>query len=49
LGSAGATVSAETADAVVLVDRVDRVADAVSFSHRALRSPGRACSSALGT
>jgi heavy metal translocating P-type ATPase len=36
MGSAGATVSSETADAVVLVDRVDRVADAVSFSRRAL-------------
>ena len=37
MGSAGATVSSETADAIVLVDRVDRVADAVSFSRRALR------------
>jgi len=36
MGSAGATVSSETADAVVMVDRVDRVADAVSFSRRAL-------------
>jgi heavy metal translocating P-type ATPase len=36
MGSAGATVSSETADAIVLVDRVDRVADAVSFSRRAL-------------
>jgi heavy metal translocating P-type ATPase len=36
MGSAGATVSSETADAVVLVDRVDRVADAVRFSKRAL-------------
>ena len=36
MGSAGATVSSETADAVVLVDRVDRVADAISFSRRAL-------------
>jgi P-type E1-E2 ATPase len=36
MGSAGATVSSETADAVVLVDRVDRVADAVRFSRRAL-------------
>jgi P-type E1-E2 ATPase len=35
MGSGGATVSSETADAVVLVDRVDRVADAVSFSRRA--------------
>jgi heavy metal translocating P-type ATPase len=36
MGSGGATVSSETADAVVLVDRVDRVADAVSFSRRAM-------------
>jgi P-type E1-E2 ATPase len=35
MGSAGATVSSETADAVVLVDRVDRVADAVRISRRA--------------
>ena len=44
MGSGGATVSSETADAVVLVDRVDRVADAVSFSRRALSSPVRASS-----
>jgi heavy metal translocating P-type ATPase len=36
MGTAGATVSSETADAVVLVDRIDRVADAISFSRRAL-------------
>jgi P-type E1-E2 ATPase len=36
MGSAGATISSETADAVVLVDRVDRVADAIRISHRAL-------------
>ena len=36
MGSAGATVSSETADAVVLVDRVDRVADAIHISRRAL-------------
>jgi P-type E1-E2 ATPase len=36
MGSGGATVSSETADAVVLLDRVDRVADAISFSRRAL-------------
>jgi heavy metal translocating P-type ATPase len=36
MGSGGATVSSQTADAVVLVDRVERVADAVSFSRRAL-------------
>jgi heavy metal translocating P-type ATPase len=36
MGSAGATVSSETADAVVLVDRIDRVADAIRISRRAL-------------
>jgi heavy metal translocating P-type ATPase len=36
MGSAGATVSSETADAVILVDRVDRIADAIRFSRRAL-------------
>jgi heavy metal translocating P-type ATPase len=36
MGSAGATISSETADAVILVDRVDRVADAVAISRRAL-------------
>jgi P-type E1-E2 ATPase len=36
MGSAGATVSSETADAVVLVERVDRIADAVRISRRAL-------------
>jgi heavy metal translocating P-type ATPase len=36
MGSAGATVSSETADAVVLVDRVDRVADAIRISRHAL-------------
>ncbi len=36
MGSAGATVSSETADAVVLVDRVDRVADAVRIGRRSL-------------
>jgi heavy metal translocating P-type ATPase len=36
MGSAGATVSSETADAVVLVDRVDRVADALRIGRRSL-------------
>ena len=37
MGAAGATVSTETADAVVTVDRVDRVADAVHAGRRAVR------------
>ena len=36
MGTAGATVSSETADAVITVDRVDRVADAVHTGRRAL-------------
>jgi heavy metal translocating P-type ATPase len=36
MGAAGATVSSETADAVITVDRVDRVADAVHTGRRAL-------------
>jgi P-type E1-E2 ATPase len=36
LGSAGATVSSATADAVVLVDRIDRIADVIRISRRSL-------------
>lgn len=36
MGTAGATVSSETADAVILVDRVDRVADGIRICKRAL-------------
>jgi heavy metal translocating P-type ATPase len=35
MGAAGATISSETADAVILVDRVDRVADAIAIGRRA--------------
>jgi heavy metal translocating P-type ATPase len=37
MGAAGATVSSETADAVITIDRVDRVADALHVGRRALR------------
>jgi P-type E1-E2 ATPase len=37
MGAAGATVSSETADVVVTVDRIDRVADAVRIGRRSLR------------
>lgn len=37
LGTAGATVASETADAVIVVDRIDRVADAVRIGRRSLR------------
>jgi len=36
MGAAGATVSSETADAVIVVDRIDRVVDAVRIGRRAL-------------
>jgi heavy metal translocating P-type ATPase len=36
MGAAGATVSSETADVVITVDRVDRVVDAVHTGRRAL-------------
>ena len=36
MGAGGATVSSETADAVITVDRVDRVADALHVGRRAL-------------
>ncbi|HZO97968.1 MAG TPA: heavy metal translocating P-type ATPase [Gaiellaceae bacterium] len=36
MGSEAATVSSESADAVVLVDRIDRVADAVAIGRRSL-------------
>jgi len=36
LGAAGATISSETADAVITVDRIDRVADAIHAGRRAL-------------
>jgi heavy metal translocating P-type ATPase len=37
MGAAGATASAEAADAVIVVDRLDRLADAMRLSARALR------------
>jgi len=36
MGAAGATVSSETADAVVTVDRIERVADALHIGRRAM-------------
>ena len=36
MGVAGATVSSETADAVIMVDRIDRVTDAIHTGRRAL-------------
>ena len=36
MGAAGATVASETADAVIVVDRIDRVASAVRIGRRSL-------------
>jgi P-type E1-E2 ATPase len=36
LGAVGATVSSDTADAVITVDRIDRVADALEIGRRSL-------------
>lgn len=36
IGAAGATISSETADAVITVDRVDRVVDAIKIGRRSL-------------
>ncbi len=36
MGTGGATVSSETADAVITIDRIDRVADAVHIGRRSL-------------
>jgi cation transport ATPase len=37
MGAAGGTVSSDTADAVVVLDRVDRVLDALQIGQRSLR------------
>jgi heavy metal translocating P-type ATPase len=37
MGTAGATVSSETADAVIAVDHIDRVSDAIRIGRRSLR------------
>jgi len=36
MGSLGATVSSETANAVIVVDRIDRIVDAISIGRRSL-------------
>lgn len=48
MGAAGATVSSETADAVITVDRVDRVADALHIGRRALRIARQSVLSGMG-
>ena len=48
MGSAGSTVSAETADAVIVVDRLDPLADAMRRSRRALRIARRSVLAGMG-
>jgi heavy metal translocating P-type ATPase len=48
LGGAGATVSSETADAVITVDRIDRVADAISIGRRTVRIARQSVVSGIG-
>ncbi len=48
MGGAGATVSSETADAVIAVDRVDRVADAVRIGRRSLAIARQSVLAGLG-
>jgi P-type E1-E2 ATPase len=37
MGARGAAASSETADVVLLVDRIDRLADAIGIAHRSAR------------
>ena len=48
MGAAGATVLSETADAVITVDRVDRVADAVHSGRRSLYIAGQNVLTGMG-
>ena len=48
MGGAGATVSSETADAVIAVDRVDRVADAIRIGRRSLAIARQSVLAGLG-
>ena len=36
MGTAGATVASETADAVIMADRIDRVVEAIQIGRRSL-------------
>jgi P-type E1-E2 ATPase len=48
MGVAGATVASETADAVIVVDRIDRVADAVQIGRRSLHIAVQSVAFGLG-
>ena len=48
MGMAGATIASETADAVIVVDRIDRVADAVQIGRRSLHIAVQSVAFGLG-
>lgn len=48
MGAQGATVSSETADVVIVVDRVDRVAEAIRIGRRSLRIARQSVVAGLG-
>jgi heavy metal translocating P-type ATPase len=48
MGGVGATVSSETADAVITVDRIDRVADAIAIGQRTVRIARQSVLSGIG-
>jgi heavy metal translocating P-type ATPase len=48
MGGAGATVSSETADVVITVDRIDRVADAIAIGRRTVRIARQSVLSGIG-
>ena len=48
MGGVGATVSSETADAVIAIDRVDRVADAIRIGRRSLAIARQSVLAGLG-
>jgi len=48
MGMAGATIASETADAVIVVDRIDRVAAAVSIGRRSLHIAVQSVVAGLG-
>ena len=48
VAAAGATVASEAADAVIAVDRIDRVAGAVSIGRRSIRIARQSVIAGLG-
>ena len=48
MSKAGATVSSETADAIIMVDRIDRIADAIVIGRRTVRIARQSVVSGIG-